>query len=300
LPRIAPVTALAASHGELLKLHKPNVTPHCQNLLHQCTSKSAANVKSAAKAAAALGQIVPAYVSLVKTIETFSAATIRKSAAAATEAFDEYMTLLRLPENDLFSSVSDLKTSAVPDFFLRLFDALLEHHKAAFLEVSGQRDIPVELSFDTRTADLVFARTQRVDVAIVMKASLTVQGQELNNFAIPVFAAEAKTYFDKNMLSGVDQSAAGMKRTFPHCLYLAIAEFADFELGAQSYASGSMDEIFVLRHQKRADFRKTGVAHPIDTDLVAEILQTVERAIIDYDEPRPNLEERLKTGKLIG
>lgn len=286
----------AAWHASLTSRHKANVTAHCQNLLHQCTVKSAAHKKSLT----ALGYIVPAYLSLVDAIDGFDPNDMAASAKTVTVVFDGYMTLLRATANDIFGSESDFKTSAIPEFFLRLFIILINHHKATTLEASGQRDIPVELSFDIRSDDLVIPRSQRVDAAIVIKTPLVVADKELVGFCIPVFAAEAKTYFDKNMLSGVDQSAAGMKSTFPHCLYFSIGEFADFELSAHSYAAGAMDEIYILRHQKRADFRKTKVANPIDANLVTEILTRVETAIINHNKKRPRLDVRLKTGRLIG
>lgn len=293
---VAPVAASAVWHKALTNLYKANATPHCQNLLHQCTPKSAAHAKSNV----ALAEIIPAYISLIQEIEKFDAINLDHYSKRVTTKFDEYMILLRAPENDVFASVSDLKTSAVPEFFLRIFDLLISHHGAKLLEVSGQREIPVELAFDIRTEDFIIARTQRVDAAIVIRAPLMVAGKELKGFCIPVFAAEAKTYFDKNMLSGVDQSAAGMKATFPHCLYFSIGEFADFELSSYSYAGGAIDEIYILRHQKRSDFRKTGVAEPVDAGLVAEILTRVERSIVNHQEKRPHLDVRIKSGKLIG
>lgn len=283
-------------HALLTSRHRANVTPHCQNLLHQCTVKSAAHKKSSA----ALNYIVPAYISLINAIDGFDPNNLITSARTVTTIFDDYMTLLRVTGNDIFGSESDFKTSAIPEFFLRLFVILIDHHNATMLEASGQRDIPVELSFDIRSDDLVIPRSQRVDAAIIIKTQLIVANKELKGFCIPVFAAEAKTYFDKNMLSGVDQSAAGMKSTFPHCLYFSIGEFADFELSAHSYAAGAMDEIYILRHQKRADFRKTKAANPIDANLVAEILQRVETSIVEHNKMRPGLDVRLKTGKLIG
>lgn len=283
-------------HADLSSIYKIKVMPHCQNLLHQCTPKSAAHAKSFK----ALKEIIPAYLEMIKVLKGFNPNDIKKSVAQCTAAFEKYMCVLRKPENDLFSSVSDLKTSAIPEFLLILCDILIAYSGVDFLEVTGQQEIPVELSFDIRVGDFVVVRRQRVDVAIVKPVSLVVDDAQLEGFSIPIFAAEVKTYFDKNMLSGVDQSADGMKRTFPHCLYFSISEFADFEIGAYSYASGAMDEIFILRHQKRADWRKTSSAKPIDHILVFEILKRVNDAILNCNKKRSKLDERMKTGKLIG
>ncbi|CAE6768519.1 hypothetical protein R69619_03731 [Paraburkholderia nemoris] len=293
---ISPPQTHAVWQAALQSKANANMAPHCQNLLHQCSPKSAAHNKSFF----ALSVIVPKYLELVEILENFDPSNIKKSTATATKKFDEYMKVLREAENDVFSSVSDFKTSAAPEFFLRMFHSMIHYHKATMLEVSGQRDIPVEMSFDIRTDDFILARTQRVDAAIIVKTSLTVGGTELAGFCVPIFAAEIKTYFDKNMISGVDYSAAGMKSTFPHCLYYSIGEFADFDIGAHSYASGAIDEIFILRHQKRSDFRKTKKADALDPTLICEILENVERAIIDHQEKRPHLNVRMKSGKLIG
>jgi hypothetical protein len=101
------------------------------------------------------------------------------------------------------------------------------------------------------------------------------------------------------MISGVEFSVATLKSTFPHCAYFAISEFADFELQSNSYASSEIDEIYILRKQKRADFRKSDVAKPLDRDLIIEILNRFFVGIENHLAVHHNLKLRVPNGRLI-
>jgi hypothetical protein len=265
-------------------------TPHCNNLIHQFSSKSAAHGKSAD----ALIALVPIYLELCALLRCFSNSDDFYR-DAATE-LDRYLLAIRSIPN-VFLSQSDFVTSVIPEFFLRIF------HSPAFasseLVVTGQREVPIEISFDTRLKELLCTRTQRLDIAAGYASSIRVGDQINTPLFIPILAAEAKTYFDKNMISGVEYSAAALKRTFPHCLYLAISEFADFDLSALSYASGKIDEIFILRRQKRSDWRKSGVANPILPSIIQEIIQMAAARFSKSTVQRLSLHDRLENGKLI-
>jgi len=163
----------------------------------------------------------------------------------------------------------------------------------------GQKDIPIEIPYHITRPGLIVPRIQRVDISVICRVDLKANGIQLDGFCVPVFAAEAKTYFDKNMVSGVDFSVASMKTTFPHCLYFGIGEFADFDLAAHSYASSDIDEIFVLRKQKRSSWRKSSSAEPIDAELVVEIVERIVASLKEQQIAHQDLSLRVPNGRLI-
>lgn len=275
--------------------------PHSSNLLHQIyelLSQVRRSGLPGLEKFTALEQIIPLYLSLTSSINGIKAPDYAKSLDAPVDLLNKYLDLLETKVGSPFVSQSDFKTSVVPEFFLRLFAKLIAWRKCP-LKVVGQQDIPIEIAFDLGRKQLFLPHTQRVDVGIVFPAALMVNKFTLNNFCIPVFAAESKTYFDKNMISGVDFSVRALKNTFPQCLYYAIGERTDFSVDTINYANSSIDEIIVLRRQKRGDFRRTGKAEPIAADLVLHVVQEVDGILLDFGGSRPSLDERLKTGRLI-
>lgn len=268
-------------------------SPHCNNLLHQFSSKSAAYGKSAT----ALAALAPKFLNLCDHVDgvDLNDDEFFKTAALL---LDDYMAGIRNVGAGVFVSQSDFITSVVPEFFLRMFHVLCTDYDKLF--ASGQRDIAIDVSFDTRMPSLLIPKMQRVDLAIGYATTLSVGGHSSTPLFIPILAAEAKTYFDKNMISGVDFSASAIKNTFPHCLYLAMSEFADFDLGALSYAASSIDEIYILRHQKRSEFRKSGAAQPTSWQNVKEVMVRAQNAIELCEIERSSIHDRLASGVLIG
>jgi hypothetical protein len=268
-------------------------SPHCNNLLHQFSSKSAAHLKSKK----ALEKLAPEFINLCDHVDGVDANN-DQFFISATKLLDNYLSNIRFLGVGIFVSQSDFITSVVPEFFLRMFHSMTAVNSDLF--ASGQRDIAIDLSFDTRSPSLMIPKMQRVDLAIGYATEIAVGGQVSTPFFIPIFAAEAKTYFDKNMISGVDFSAAAIKSTFPHCSYLAVGEFADFDLAGLSYASSSIDEIYIMRRQKRSDFRKSKVAKSSSWRVVKDIVLSAQKSIQTCQDLRTSLDDRLVSGRLIG
>lgn len=281
--------------ASLVEAHcSPLITPHGNNLLHQVRVTSGKR----AEIHATLSELVPAYVALTSAVSLLDFSNVSGTIEPLVAALDKYLSIARSPEHDLFVSQSDFKTSIIPEFLLRIADKYIKEHDLPF-EATGQTDIPIEIAFDLKRNGLIVPRLQRVDFAIVKRVNLAADGMALRGFCVPLIGAEAKTYFDKNMITGVAYSVASLKTTFPHCVYIAIGEFADFELGADSYASSEIDEIYILRKQKRSDYRKTLVAKEIDPLLVREIISLMISTIRSHTQVHSDLKLRMPRGRLI-
>jgi hypothetical protein len=101
------------------------------------------------------------------------------------------------------------------------------------------------------------------------------------------------------MISGIENSVESLKRTFPKCLYFAITEFADFSIEKQNYATTFIDEIYVLRKQRRSDYRTTDSMNDIDPNLIDAIAKRVESYVSCYKKSILTIKQRMRVGTLV-
>ena len=111
---------------------------------------------------------------------------------------------------------------------------------------------------------------------------------------------EMKTNLDKNMMSGIEHSVEALKKTFPNSLYYVITEFSDMAVDKLNYASSGIDEIYILRKQKRAEIRRNiNNRNDIDVNLVLEIASECTHQMELVHQVIPSTDIRMTTGKLI-
>ncbi len=216
---------------------------------------------------------------------------------SSVDALEKYYTILKLPSNRIFPHQSDLLSSVVPEFFYDLLNKSISEIKV--LQAETQKQIVIECSFIPLSEIPIFLKMKRVDVAILSPAKMTIHGNEIKDFSIPLVALEIKTNLDKNMISGIEHSVESLKKTFPLCQFFVVSEFADFAVEKQNYASTYIDEIYILRKQKRSNFRKTSNIESIDKDLCLEIVSNVTNHIIKVTKDNLDLKRRMELGKLI-
>ncbi|MBA7637597.1 hypothetical protein ES703_45243 [subsurface metagenome] len=140
---------------------------------------------------------------------------------------------------------------------------------------------------------------KRVDVAVLIPAKLKFRGNDISQFRIPVVAAEVKTNLDKNMIAGISNSVSALKSTFPLCKYFVISEFSDFQFENQNYANTDIDEVYILRRQKRGEFRHTGKAKSISLDVVKDFIEKIIDGLTLIESEVPDITHRLSKGRLI-
>ena len=103
------------------------------------------------------------------------------------------------------------------------------------------------------------------------------------------------------MLSGIEHSVTELKKTFPNCHYYVITECSDFDVKKSNYASSGIDEMYILRKQKRGEIRRNpDLRKPIDPDLVYEVSNTLISNIDAMRTDSEDLTTRMQNGKLIG
>lgn len=92
-----------------------------------------------------------------------------------------------------------------------------------------------------------------------------------------------------------------MKKTFPNCHYFVVTECSDFDVKKSNYASSGIDEMYVLRKQKRGVIRRNpDLRNPIDASLVYEIASLLISNIYAIRADAVDLTTRMQNGKLIG
>ncbi len=212
---------------------------------------------------------------------------------------DGYYDLIKTKEINRFSHQSDFVSSLIPELLCVILRKVLNGRKELqHLRVVSQKDIIIECNFDTSEGGRLIEKRKRMDVAILAPGKLTFNENSIDLY-IPTFCAEVKTNVDKNMLSGIESSVETLKRTFPKAKYFAISEFSDFDLKSQNYASTGIDEIFIIRHQKRSDVRKyPGSRNPLSENLISAFALEVDAHLLAETTEKFDLHERMSKGKL--
>ena len=270
---------------------EPSNFPHGSNLFTKIKSKlTPATEKSLLTA-------TPIYLSLhYKFLEYERGELTLKDLLTRTES---YYDLIKTKEINKFSHQSDFISSLVPELLCVILRKILNDRKEfQHLRVVAQKDIVIECNFDTSDGGRLIEKRKRMDVAILSPGQLKFNETAIDMY-IPAFCAEVKTNIDKNMLSGIESSVETLKRTFPKAKYFAISEFSDFDLKSQNYASTGIDEIFIIRHQKRSDVRKSSASrNPLSEGLISALALEIDAHLLSETALKLNLQTRMSKGKL--
>jgi hypothetical protein len=148
----------------------------------------------------------------------------------------------------------------------------------------------------------VYPKNKRVDAYLALPFPVNFDKSKTHafDFSIPLIAVEVKTNLDKNMISGIMHSAEKLKATFPKCRYYVLSEFSDFNTKDQNYANSDIDEIYILRKQKRSEYRASKKANDIALDLILDFINSVNDCVIDFTDQDTSVGKRLTSGYLIG
>jgi len=267
--------------------------PHCSNLLRKLELPGAITPGWQS----AFDILIPKYIGLRKTIIDNDIETeIYKELVNKT---NDYMATLRSDICNVFSHQSDFISSVVPELFLLIFRNISSVCCIDY-EVTSQKDLIVECMFDSYEGGRMILKKKRVDVMVALPGELKFKGEVNSDFCIPIIAMEIKTNMDKNMISGIEHSVESLKRTFPNCLYFAISEYSDFAIENQNYSATYIDELFILRKQKRSEIRRGGaISNDIGIDLIESIVEQSKNHILETHGSVKSLVTRMDKGTLI-
>lgn len=268
------------------------IPPHLRNLITQINKK-----KQEKKYSNALERIIPAYLEFAKTFN--KSVNSEGYYIQLSESVEKYFNILKSDICKVYRHQSDFISSVIPELLHRIFSKICKEFETDF-KVSSQKDVIIDCTFDAFNNGRVNFKKKKMDVSITIPIKLNFNGIEYD-FAIPVVAIEVKTNLDKNMLSGIEQSVESLKKTFPTCLYFNVSELADFAIDKQNYATTKIDEIFILRKQKRSQIRgkNATLIKPIDVQTIEEIIFNITNHLKDLDVPVEKIKDRMIVGKLI-
>ncbi len=283
---------LGELHTNLLSIDSQ--LPHGSNL----RTKISKSIENGGRNEDVLLGIGAEYSALLENIEGYTSEDTLGWINECLPDFEKYYTFLREDRNKKFSHQSDFLSSLVPEFLYQLYLKFVVS-KFPDLEITTQKDIVIDMSFLPYQELPMVVKPKRVDVAIIKTMPLKIDDTEVD-FNITMVGVEVKTNLDKNMISGVEYSVDRLKKTFPLSKFYLISEFADFAFEKQNYASSQIDEIIILRKQKRSEVRRDiSLTKDIDIELVRshidEVLNYLE-SVIDAPE---SLNTRMQLGKLI-
>lgn len=263
--------------------------PHCSNLLFQLNKKQTGDEDY-------YTALVEKY--LATRNVTYNIDKVENYVRSLVSAVNDYMDFFWPPTNNPFKAQADFYSSIIPEMLCTMFWES-EKESDFGLEVSAQKDLTIECTFDLVDGGNVNFKKKRVDVAVVKPCEMIFNNTHCE-LPVPLVAIECKTNLDKNMISGIERSVEDLKKTFPSCLYFVVTELSDFDI-KNNYASSGIDEMYILRKQKRGPVRRdSNVRRPLNPDLVFEILQKILNAVGVMRGNIYDLESRMVNGKLIG
>ena len=269
-------------------VENPHIPPHSSNLLHQLEKKDATRKVSE------FNRICDYYFQF-RNVASQIALDLEQYVGQLTESVNDYMDILK--DIDIIHQ-SDFKSSVIPEMFYFLLYKIVKHLGEPYY-VSAQSDVPIECMFDLQGGSRMMFKTKRLDMLVYKESVLSLDSNP-TQFNIPLIAMEMKTNLDKNMMSGIEHSVTALKKTFPNSLYYVVTEYSDMAVDKLNYASSGIDEIYILRKQKRADVRRNiNLRNNINASLVLEIAQQCIKQIQQVHIILPSTDERMTTGKLI-
>ena len=189
------------------------------------------------------------------------------------EKTDEYLLFLR--NNIFFSHQSDLISSVIPEFFCQLYKIKLLENKKNY-NVSGQENLKIDFQLQHNKDKQILFKEKRVDVAVFENVNLDLNLSS-SKIIIPIIALEIKVNLDKNMMYGIINTSESIKKLFPNSLYCCVTEFADLDLKTQNFKYSDIDEIYILRKQKRSEYRRNKRLNKINIELVEHNLLMFEK-----------------------
>lgn len=238
--------------------------------------------------------ILAAYNRYVASIDYASLA--RGSAESSVSALNDYLVQAKALEkvDKMFNWRSDFAGSVIPEFLYRGTAYVLAARGITPLFSTKESVVELTLSSEPMIGWDIRRKNQDLVVGLV-KQTITAKGKE-EEFVVPVVACEVKTNTDINKLSGLTFSAERLKRTFPNAVYFLATETIDFS-PKEDYASGLIDEVYVLRKQVRSQARrKLGpLCHEVFAMFFADVAALIERTGLE----KGHVYSRLPSGRLL-
>ncbi len=211
---------------------------------------------------------------------------------------DNYLSFLR-NENKFFSHQSDLSSSVIPELFCQIFKKRIDATGVHDITVSGQEDLKIDFQIIPNITEPLTFKSKRVDVCVYKNIELKLTGK-LYTIPVPLIAIENKVNLDKNMIYGIINTSEAIKKMFPESKFYVYTEFSDLQLDKHNFAYSNIDEVYTLRKQKRASFRRTKIANGLHAPLILESLEQITKILKSISTKELNLEEKMyKFGKLI-
>ena len=214
------------------------------------------------------------------------------------ENIDTYMSFLR-SENKFFSHQSDMISSVIPELFCQIFEKKLNALKVKDIIVSGQADLKIDFQILPDSKSPLLFKSKRVDVCVYKELNINIHNEDLF-IPVPIISIENKVNLDKNMIYGVINTSSSIKKMYPDSKFYVYTEFSDLQLNKHNFAYADFDEVFTLRRQKRASYRRSKKANPIHSPLIVDLLESFESLIKSIVLEELPLEKKMKQfGKLI-
>lgn len=263
--------------------------PHGSNILRKATDRS---VIARREELALIDELAAQYLSWrdAAAAVTFSFEdTSEEFVATQTELYTQYRDLLDEPRFDVFDSRGALQPSALEEFCTFLFLPVTDAFKTKLM--LGHQDVFKGLYFTSPSfkdfAKLPVPRypTDNVDFVIAKEITsrfTTDLSDHLETILVPAVAVECKTYLDRPRWNECDLLATNVKRGFPRCKVIILAEFLKLDLNRVNLIGSLVDHIYVLRRTKNVDRKVRRVAGTALGQIHTPAVQAFFNAVVEH------------------
>lgn len=203
------------------------------------------------------------------------------------EILNDYKNFIDQVEQERFKPQDKIASSALEEFLYYLFKDIpaikLDLERGALH--LGTAKIYTDLAFASRNLNDfaqnagVYVNQKNQDFAIskIVRCRFSVQQNEAETIElfVPAVCIECKTYLPSTMLGQSDYEAHRVKQGNPYSLYVIVAEQNALSEKAM-LRNSKIDEIFILRKQKRNSNQRLSDKKPIDADVVKALYEFVK------------------------
>jgi hypothetical protein len=173
-----------------------------------------------------------------------------------------------------FSSQSKFESTVLEEFLFILFsksDFCLDLKKGSSVKAySNLYFNPRSLKNFVKGPVNIGVHEKDQDFAIYQKYEIMVNNKEGRNLNVPIISIECKTYLDKTMLEGSIATAEKVKRGNPQAKFYIVTETYDIDYKVDIYGT-QIDQIYVLRKQKRHKVRNNSELNPIFPEVIKSL-----------------------------
>lgn len=213
----------------------------------------------------------------------FHQASLGDDLTEAVAALNQYKDFVG--ENSSYSAQSKFEPTIIEEFICQILRQKFGDGVLMYGSVKAYSSLYISYSSMASFKEGVTIKpnVKDQDVCIYKQEKLIKESGDEINLSIPIVCIECKTYLDKTMYEGSVATADKIKAGNPHCLYFLVTETYEIS-GEVDIEISDIDNIYVLRKQRRKPDMKNPISTEVFTHLIDQIGRRLQMKRLSVDE----------------